>query len=211
MTAEAEDDLQAQASFNSSENHDLDGWNPYQEEEPDAVSSDSAAALVLDPCATSPPSVSHAVVPYKTPDSQASGANEPSQGNSSSAPTTNDFRSRTYPLVTFEAEMYAQTTFLVGPSRLRNGHTNPVYGRIMGLEEAQSADTFCAGVLERIREMGEVVGSKKLIARAEWLAIPFVVENEHDHHFLMQTLKNLGESKAQTCLCIVHVSLEDEV
>lgn len=211
MTAETDDELQAQASINSSESHELDGWDPYHEEEPDAVSSNSAAASVLDPYRTSPPLISNAVVPYESPDSQASQANERFQEDSSSTPATNDFRSRTYPLVTFQAEMYARTTFLVAPSKNRDGHSNTFYSRIMGLEEAQSADTFRAGVFERLGEMGEVAGSRRLVAKAEWLGVPFVVDNEHDHHYLMQTLNNLGKSKAQTCLCVVYVSLENEV
>ena len=60
----------------------------------------------------------------------------------------------------------------------------------MGLEEAQKAETFRAGELERFGEMGEVVGSRKLVAMAEWLPIPFVVENDHD---LISLLTRGGE------------------
>ncbi len=80
----------------------------------------------------------------------------------------------------------------------------------MGLGEAQEAATFRAGVLERLGEMGEVVGSRKLVARAEWLSIPFVVENDHDHHYLLETVKAWGGWRAP-CLCVVYVSLEHEV
>ena len=80
----------------------------------------------------------------------------------------------------------------------------------MGLEEAQNFETFRAGVLERLREMGEVVGTRKLVAKAEWLAVPFVVENEHDHYYLIQQLRAWGELKAPSP-CVVYVSLEHEV
>lgn len=63
----------------------------------------------------------------------------------------------------------------------------------MGLEEAQKAETFRAGVLERLRGMGEVVGTRVVVAKAEWLAVPFVVENDHDHCYLIQTAENLGK------------------
>ena len=106
--------------------------------------------------------------------------------------------------------MYSRVTFLVGPSKNRDGHTNLFYARIMGLEEAQKAETFRAGVLERLGEMGEVVGLRKLVARAEGVSIPFVVENDHDHHYLLETVKTWGEWKAP-CLCVVYVSLEHEV
>ncbi len=106
--------------------------------------------------------------------------------------------------------MYSRVTFLVGPSNNRDGHTNEFYARIMGLEEAQEAETFRAGVLERLGEMGEVVGPRKLVARAEWLSIPFVVENDHDHHHLPETVKAWGGWRA-LFLCVVYVSLEYEV
>lgn len=41
------------------------------------------------------------------------------------------------------------------------------YARIMGLEEAQSAETFRAGVFERLGEMGEVVGSRKVVVKPD--------------------------------------------
>ena len=62
--------------------------------------------------------------------------------------------------------MFARTKFLAGPSRTRNGHTTNFYARVMRLEEAQKAETFRAGVLERLGEMGEVVGSKKIGRKA---------------------------------------------
>ncbi len=80
----------------------------------------------------------------------------------------------------------------------------------MGFGEAHDANTFRAGVFERLGEMGEVIGSRKLVARPDWMAIAFVVESEHDHHFLLGILKAWGESKVPG-LCIVYVSLEHEV
>lgn len=80
----------------------------------------------------------------------------------------------------------------------------------MGLQEARNAESFCAGVLERLREMGEVIGSKILVAKPEELHIPFVVEDYHDYYYLLGTLKILGEWKSPN-LCVVFVSLENEV
>lgn len=84
------------------------------------------------------------------------------------------------------------------------------YARVMGLEEAQKAETFRAGVLERLEEMGEVIGSRKLVAKPEWLAMPFVVENDHDHHCLLETLKTWGQWKTPRS-CVVYISLEHEI
>ena len=134
----------------------------------------------------------------------------PSQNASAEKPAANDFRSRTFDPVTFQAEMYSRITFLVGPSPNRNGHMSNSYARIMGLEEAQKAETFRAGVFERLGEMGEVVGSRKVVAKPDWTAIPFIVENDHDHHYLLETLKTCGELNAPG-LSVVYVSLEHEV
>lgn len=106
--------------------------------------------------------------------------------------------------------MYSRVVFLISPSANRDGHMNRAYARIMGLEEAQKAETFRAGVLERLVEMGEVVGSRKLVAKPEWLLTPFMVEDDHDHHFLLEALKTWIKFQSPG-LCVVYVSLEDEV
>ena len=132
-----------------------------------ALSSNLASASVSNPSPNLLPSISNAIVSYRSPDPQMSQANDPSQNTPSSIPTANNFRSRSYALVTFQAEMYSRATFLVRPSNDGDGHTNQFYTRIMGLEEAQKAETFRAGELERLGEMGEVVGSRNW---SRWLS-----------------------------------------
>ena len=102
--------------------------------------------------------------------------------------------------------MYQRTTFLVSPSNDRDGYMNQFYARIMGLQEAQGFETFDAGVLERLREMGEIVGTRKLVAKAEGLAVPFVVDNDNDHHFLIQQLRARGTGKYQVRTSSISVS-----
>ena len=58
--------------------------------------------------------------------------------------------------------------------------------------------------------MGELVGLRELVARAEWLPISFVVENDHDHHYPLEAGKTWGEWKLLS-LCIVSISLEPKV
>ena len=52
--------------------------------------------------------------------------------------------------------------------------------------------------------MGEVIGS-----RTEWLRIAFLVENDRDHDFLLETVKVWEEWKSPS-LYVVYVSLERE-
>ena len=58
--------------------------------------------------------------------------------------------------------------------------------------------------------MVEVVGTRKLVARARWLAVSFVVENDHDHYYLIQQLGAWGKWKAPSPRGL-YVSLEHEV
>ncbi len=150
------------------------------------------------------------MVPYEQLETPASQGNDPSHNTPSNTPLANDFRSRTYAPIIFQVEISARITFLIGPSVTRDGYGINSYARIMGFGEAHDANTFRAGVYERLGEMGEVIGSRKLVARPDWMAMAFVVESEHDHHFLFEILKAWGESQ-KPGLCIVHVSLEHEV
>lgn len=211
LQPQTDDQFQLQASDASSESHDLDGWDPYQDSEPDEMSPDPAAVSNSTPSSSLSQPTSTTIVPYTSPDAQASHTNnDPSQNTFSSMPAANSFRSRTYSPVTFQAENYPRITFLIGPSYNRDGHTRSSYARIMGLEEAQKPETFRAGVFERLGEMGEVVGSRKVVAKPDWMSMPFVVETDHDHHYLLEILKSWGEWKVPG-LCVVYVSLEDEV
>ena len=147
---------------------------------------------------------------YGDPDIQVRQAHDHSHYTPSSTRSANSFRARAYPPVIFQVEVSARITFVIGPSVTRGGYGIKSYARIMGFGEAHDANTFRAGVFERLGEMGEVVGSRKLVARPDWMAMAFVVESEHDHHFLLGILKAWGESKVLG-LCIVYVSLEHEV
>ena len=200
-----------QTSEDGSESHDIDGWNPYTDAEADQPSSDSAGAPMPDTSPNLTQPISCAIVPYNGSDSHKSHANDdPSRNDSSDTPAANSFRSGEFGPVIFQAEMYSRITFLIGPSHDRNGHMSNSYARIMGLGEAQKAETFRAGVFERLREMGEVVGSRKVVAKPDWMSIPFVVDNDHDHHYLLEALKTWGNWKTPG-LSVVYVSLEHEV
>ena len=200
-----------QTSQDGSESHDLDGWSPYTDAEADQLSSDSAAAPMPNTSSNLTQPISSAIVPYNGSDSHKSHANDDSsRNNTSGTPAANSFRSGTFAPVTFQAEMYSRITFLIGPSPDRNGHMSNSYARIMGLEEAQKAETFRAGVFERLGEMGEVIGSRKVVAKPDWMSIPFVVDNDHDHHYLLEVLRTWGNWKAPG-LSVVYVSLEHEV
>ena len=209
--AQTDDKVQVQSSEGRSENPDPDGWNPYSESDSDISSSDSATVPVPDQLPNLQHSTSSAIVPYNAVISQTSHTNnDTSQNASSNTSAANDFRARAYAPVDFQAEMYSRITFLIGPSHDRNGDMSNSYARIMGLEEAQKAETFRAGVFERLGEMGEVVGSRKVVAKPDWMSIPFVVDNDHDHHYLLEALKTWGKWKAPG-LSVVYVSLEHEV
>lgn len=193
------------------DNHDLEVWDLYGDSDSDMLPPDSAALLAKNSSPTASQSTSAAIVPYEGPDSRVSHpTNDSTQNQSSSIPAANDFRLRVYAPVNFQAEMYPRITFLIGPSYNRNGHARYSYARIMGLEEAQNAETFRAGVFERLGEMGENVGSRRLVAKPDWTSLPFVVETDHDHHYLLETLKTWGEWKVPS-LCVFHVSLEHEI
>ena len=208
--AQTNNKVQVQSSEGRSENSDTDGWNPYPESDSDEPSLQSATVPVPDQLPNLQHSTSRAIVPYNAVNSQTSHVNNDTpQNTSSNTPAANDFRARAYSPVAFEAEMYSRITFLIGPSHDRDGHMSNSYARIMGLEEAQKAETFRAGVFERLEEMGEVVGSRKVVAKPDWMPMPFVVENDHDHYYLLDTLKTWGEWEVP--LCIVYVSLEHEV
>ena len=209
--AQTDEKVQVLSSEGRGENTDTDGWNPYPESDSDEPSSDSATTPVPDQSPNLQHSTSSAIVPYNAVNSQTIHANNDTpQDTSSNTPAANDFRARAYAPIVFPAEMYSIITFLIGPSHDRNGHMSNSYARIMGLEEAQKAETFQTGVFERLGEMGEVVGSRKLVAKPDWMSIPFVVDNDHDHHYLLEALKTWGNWKAPG-LSVVYVSLEHEV
>ena len=50
--------------------------------------------------------------------------------------------------------------------------------------------------LKGSEEWAKLLVQQKLVAMAEWLAVPFVLEDDHDHDYLTQQLKTRGESKA---------------
>lgn len=79
----------------------------------------------------------------------------------------------------------------------------------MGLAEAQDLVNFRAGTLERLEAIGERIGSRRLVADLEWLPVPFLVQNSHDHHYLLETVKTWAEWKKRS-LCVVYINLEDE-
>ena len=207
---QTDDKVQVQSPEGRSENPDTDGWSPYSESDSHESSSESATVPVPDQLPNLQSTFS-AIVPHSAVNSQTSHANgDNSQSTSSNTPAANDFRARAYAPVAFQAEMYSRITFLIGPSHDRNGHMSNSYARIMGLEEAQSAETFRAGVFERLGEMGEVVGSRKVVVKPDWMSIPFVVDNDHDHHYLLEALRTWGNWKAPG-LSVVYVRLEHEV
>lgn len=101
--------------------------------------------------------------------------------------------------------MFSRIIFLVRPP----GDYNRSAGRIMGLAEAQDFANFRAGTLERLEAIGERIGSRRLVAKLEWLPVPVLMQNSHDHHFLLEAIKIWSEWKKPS-LCVVYISLEDE-
>lgn len=101
--------------------------------------------------------------------------------------------------------MFSRVIFLVRPSKDYSRSA----GRIMGLAEAQGFVKFRAGTLEKLEAIGERIGSRGLVAKLEWLPVPFLVQNSHDHYFLLKAVKTWAEWKKPN-LCVVYVSLEDE-
>ena len=74
------------------------------------------------------------------------------------------------------------------------------YARIMGLEEAQKAETFRVDVFERLGEMGEIVGSRKLVAKPNWMPMPFVIHDDHDHHYSFEILRTWDSGRSHSVL-----------
>lgn len=81
-------------------------------------------------------------------------------------PTTSDLPSPNsscatieHPQVIFPPELYDRIFFIVTPSGNRKGP-----GFIMGLAEAHNAETFRAGVCERLESRGEQVGFREIVA-----------------------------------------------
>ena len=101
--------------------------------------------------------------------------------------------------------MFSQILFLVQPSE---EHCQSA-GRTMGLPEAQVFTNFRNGALERLEEIGERIGSRKLVAKFEMLPTPFLVQNSHDHYFMLAFIKSWAEWKSPS-LCVVCISLENK-
>ena len=99
--------------------------------------------------------------------------------------------------------MFSRILFLVQPSE---EHSQSA-GRIMGLPEAQVFENFRDGALERLEEIGERIGSRKLVAKFELLPTSFLVQNSHDHYFMLAFIKSWAEWKSPS-LCVVCISLE---
>ena len=69
----------------------------------------------------------------------------------------------------------------------------------MGLPEAQVFVNFRNGALERLEEIGERIGSRKLVAKFEMLPTPFLVQNSHDHYFMLALLSHGQSGRTQAC------------
>lgn len=102
--------------------------------------------------------------------------------------------------------MFSRIIFLVQPSGDYSGSA----GHIMGHAEAQTSENFRAGMLERLEAIGERIGSRRSVAELEWLPVSVLVQNSHDHHFILEAVKTWAEWKKPS-LCVVYISLEDEV
>lgn len=101
--------------------------------------------------------------------------------------------------------MFSRIIFLILPS----GDHSRSAGRIMGLAEAQNFVNFQAGTLERLKDIGERIGTRRLVTKLKLLPVPVLVRNSHDHHFLLEAVKTWAEWQSPG-LCVVCIRLEDE-
>ena len=68
LQPQTDDQFQLQVSDASSESHDLDGWDPYQDSEPDEMSPDPAAVSNSTPSSSLSQPTSTTIVPYTSLD-----------------------------------------------------------------------------------------------------------------------------------------------
>ena len=87
--------------------------------------------------------------------------------SSNSPPASSSCATLEHPPVTFPRELYDRVIFIVIPSGNRKGP-----GFIMGLPEAQNAETFRTGVRSRLESHGEQIGFRDIIAHIPVSYIP---------------------------------------
>ena len=172
---------------------------------PHIVPAIPAAAAIFSPAPTLQASDFNAITAYRSPKPHPTQADRPFQNPHPDFSPQNFFTSLTYPPIAFPQPMFSRIIFLVRPP----GDYDRSAGRIMGLAEAQDFANFRAGTLERLEAIGERIGSRRLVAKLEWLPAPVLMQNSHDHHFLLEAIKTWPEWKRPS-LCVVYISLEDE-
>ena len=147
----------------------------------------------------------NAIISYRSPEPRPTQSDGPYERPHPSWSSQNFFTSLAYPSIAFPEAMFSRIFFLVQPSE----ENSQSVGRIMGLPEAQAYVNFRDGALERLEEIGERIGSRKLVAKFELLPTPFLVQNSHDHYFMLAFVKSWAEWKSPS-LCVVCISLENK-
>lgn len=60
--------------------------------------------------------------------------------------------------------------------------------------------------LKGSEEWAKLLLQQKWVAKAEWLAVPFLLEDDYDHYYLIEQLKTRGEWKAlKEALVLLHL------
>lgn len=80
----------------------------------------------------------------------------------------------------------------------------------MGMKEGRDAATFRAAVFGRLELLGEPIGTKKIVAKLDWVRSPIFVDTDDYYHLLLSVIKTwpgwrLADQESQ---CIVYVTLE---
>ncbi|KAM0804914.1 hypothetical protein BDR22DRAFT_959496 [Usnea florida] len=109
--------------------------------------------------------------------------------------------------VVFPSELSDRISFIVTPSG--SGKRGPSF--IMGLAEAQDAETFRTGVRGRLQSLGEQVGMRRVIAGIPWIPVSLFVDTDEDHYHMLRIIRYWpGWQKAiGYWSCHVFVSLEE--
>ena len=147
----------------------------------------------------------NAIISYRSPEPRLTQLDDPYERPHLSWSSENVFTSLAYPSIAFPEAMFSRILSFVQPSE---EHSQSA-GRIMGLPEAQVYVNFRDGALERLEGIGERIGSRKLVAKFEMLPTPFLVQNSHDHYFMLAFVKSWAEWKSPS-LCVVCISLENK-
>ena len=147
----------------------------------------------------------NAIISYRSPEARPTHSDDPYERRHRDLSSENVFTSLAYPTIAFPEAMFSRIFFLVQPSE---EHSQSA-GRIMGLPEGQGFVSFRNGALERLEEIGERIGSRKLVATFEMLPTSFLVQNSHDHYFMLAFVKSWAEWKSPS-LCVVCISLENK-